>query len=205
MASNYQYFMEGRHMTHPLITQLRFARSEFLRCLAGVSDEDARHRIMPMNCISWMVGHLAAQEQDYFIFFPQGKVPHPQLNTSFGFGQPAITPPLTDMWQAWHDITAAADPFLDTLTTEQLQTYLKQDVTSVKDALFVFDQINVKMLAQKSVQSGENIGTRILRVTYHYFFHTGEAHAIRQQLGHPDLPYFVGDMPDDLFMEADEK
>jgi hypothetical protein len=26
--------------------------------LEGVSDEDARHRIMPMNCISWMVGHL---------------------------------------------------------------------------------------------------------------------------------------------------
>jgi hypothetical protein len=36
----------------------------------------------------------------------------------------------------------------------------------------------------------------LLRTTYHYFFHTGEAHAIRQQLGHPDLPYFVGDMPD---------
>ena len=49
-------------MTHPLVTQLRFARSEFVRCLEGVSDEDARHRIMPMNCISWMVGHLAAQD-----------------------------------------------------------------------------------------------------------------------------------------------
>jgi hypothetical protein len=29
---------------------------------------------------------------------------------------------------------------------------------------------------------------------YHYWFHTGEAHAIRQLLGHPDLPQFVGDM-----------
>jgi hypothetical protein len=52
------------------------------------------------------------------------------------------------------------------------------------------------MLAQNSVRSGENVGTRMQRATYHYFFHTGEAHAIRQQLGHPDLPYFVGDMPD---------
>ncbi len=25
-------------MTHPLVTQLRFARSEFVRCLEGVSD-----------------------------------------------------------------------------------------------------------------------------------------------------------------------
>ncbi len=36
-------------MTHPLVTQLRFARSEFVRCLEGISDEDARHRIMPKN------------------------------------------------------------------------------------------------------------------------------------------------------------
>ena len=186
-------------MTHPLVTQLRFARSEFARCLEGVSDEDSRQRIMPMNCISWMVGHLAAQEQDYFVFFPNGEVPHPQLSKSFGFGQPAVTPPLADMWKAWHDITAAADPFLDTLTTEQFHVHLEQDVKFVKDSLFVPEQVDEKMLAQKSVRSGENIGTRILRVTYHYFFHTGEAHAVRQQLGHPDLPYFVGDMPDFLW------
>ena len=29
---------------------------------------------------------------------------------------------------------------------------------------------------------------------YHYWFHTGEAHAIRQQLGDGELPQFVGDM-----------
>ena len=80
-------------MTHPLVTQLRFARSEFVRCLEGVSDEDARHRIMPMNCISWMVGHLAAQEQYYYIYFPQVEVPHPQLNKLVGFGHPASADP----------------------------------------------------------------------------------------------------------------
>jgi hypothetical protein len=42
-------------MTHPLVTQLRFARSEFRRCLEGVSDEDSRKRLLPMNSISWMV------------------------------------------------------------------------------------------------------------------------------------------------------
>ena len=188
-------------MAHPLVTQLRFARSEFKRCLEGLSDEDARKRLLPMNSISWMVGHLAAQEQDYFVFFPQGKVPHPQLNISHGFGQPAVTPPLADMWDVWDDITKAADPFLDTVTADQLETHLEQDIKAVKDALFVPGQVNEKMLALGSVRSGENIGTRILRVTYHYFFHTGEAHAIRQKLGHPDLPYFVGDMPDYLFRE----
>jgi hypothetical protein len=179
-------------MPHPLVTQLRFARSEFVRCLEGISDEDARHRIMPMNCISWMVGHLAAQEQYYFVFFPQGEVPHPQLNKLVGFGHPASTPPLADMWQVWHDITEAADTYLDTLTTEQLLTHLEQDISTFEDALF--GTVSKKILAQSSVRSGESVGTRMLRTTYHYFFHTGEAHAIRQQLGHPDLPYFVGDM-----------
>jgi hypothetical protein len=188
-------------MAHPLVTQLRFARSEFVRCLEGVSDEDSRNRLLPMNCISWMVGHLAAQEQEYFVFFPKGKVPHPQLNKSHGYGQPAVTPPLADMWQVWNDITEAADTFLATVTADQFGTHLEQNTKAVKDALFAYGQANREMLAQKSVRSRENIGTRILRTTYHYFFHTGEAHAIRQQLGHPDLPYFVGNMPDDLFLE----
>ena len=38
--------------THLLVTQLHFVRSEFQRCLAGVSDEDARKRPLPMNCIA---------------------------------------------------------------------------------------------------------------------------------------------------------
>jgi hypothetical protein len=32
---------------------------------------------------------MASQEQYYFVFFPQGEVPHPQLNKLVGFGQPA--------------------------------------------------------------------------------------------------------------------
>jgi hypothetical protein len=34
---------------------------------------------------------------------------------------------------------------------------------------------------------------------YHHWYHTGEAHAIRQLLGHPDLPQFVGDMSEALY------
>ena len=188
-------------MAHPLVTQLRFARSEFARCLEGVSEEDSRKRLLPMNSISWMVGHMAAQEQEYFVFFPRGSVPHPQLNVSHGYGQPATTPPLADMWKVWGDIIAAADPFLDTITADQLDMYLEQKTSSVKEALFAYGQVNEDMLGQERVKSRENIGTRLLRTTYHYFFHTGEAHAIRQQLGHQDLPFFVGGMPDYLFRE----
>jgi hypothetical protein len=46
-------------MAHLLISQSRFTRSEFMPAVMGVSDNDARGRILPMNCISWNIGHLA--------------------------------------------------------------------------------------------------------------------------------------------------
>ena len=141
-------------MPHTLVTQLRFARSEFARCLEGVSDEEARQRLLPMNSISWMVGHLAAQEQEYFVFFPEGKVPHPRLS-QFGFGRPATTPPLAEMWQLWRDITTEADRFLDTLTEEQLLTHLEQDPRVLSDSLF--SPVTKEVLARKSIRSRRSL------------------------------------------------
>ena len=92
-------------VTHLLVDQLRFARSEFARSLTGVSDEDARHRLGPMNCLSWQ-------------------------------GYPLVARPV----------------------------------------------------------SPESIGTMLLRMIGHYWFHTGEAQAVRQLLGHRNLPDFVGDI-----------
>lgn len=159
-------------MSHPLVTQLRFARSEFVRCLEGLSPEDGVVRLLPMNCISWMVGHLASQENWYWVRLAQGKKLAPELAELVAFGKPATTPPLADMWAIWQEITQAADPFLDTLTTSDLTTFFEWRGQPVK----------------------ESIGTLMLRNIYHYWFHTGEAHAVRQQLGHKDLPQFVGKM-----------
>jgi hypothetical protein len=44
---------------HLLVAQLRFARSEFARGLEGVTAVDGIVRLPPLNCLSWMVGHLA--------------------------------------------------------------------------------------------------------------------------------------------------
>jgi len=76
-------------MLHPLIIQLRFARSEFKRALEGLSDIDARRRFLPMNCISWNIGHMAWQEQRYWLTCLQGLIPLPHLNELVGYGQPA--------------------------------------------------------------------------------------------------------------------
>ncbi len=157
---------------HPLVTQLRFARSEFVRCLEGVSDEDARHRFEPMNCISWMIGHVANQEHGYWVISAQNQNVVSGLNNLVGFGKPASTPPLDDMWKTWQRVTQAADIYLDTLSTPTLTTH---------------NTWYGKLLP-------ETVGTQLLRNIYHYWFHTGEAHAVRQMLGHPDLPQFVGNI-----------
>ena len=155
-------------MPHPLVLQLRFARSEFVRGLRGLSDEDARKRLMPSNCISWSVGHLAWQEQRNWLFRAQGHIPLPDLNERVANGKPASTPPLEEMWAAWRTVTEAGDPWLDGLTTARLQAPLAEGLASV--------------------------GTFLRRTTYHYWYHLGEALAVRQLLGHRELPDFVGDI-----------
>ena len=158
--------------SHPLVVQLRFARSEFVRCLDSVSAEDAVRRLEPMNCVSWIVGHLANQEHRYWVVWAQGQNLAPELQALVGFGRPASTPPLDEMWEVWQTVTGAADEFLDTLTPEGLQRHLEWKGSPLE----------------------ESIGTLLMRNIYHYWFHTGEGHAIRQMLGHGQLPQFVGDM-----------
>jgi hypothetical protein len=78
-----------------------------------------------MNCISWMVGHLATQENFYWVLWAQGEELWPDLNERCGGGKPPSTPPLDEMWQAWREVTRAADAFLDTLTPDMLLTHLE--------------------------------------------------------------------------------
>jgi len=70
-----------------------------------------------MNSISWNVGHLAWQEQQYFVTWPSAKRPFPDIDREFVSDGPASTPPLQRVLDAWRAITAAADPWLDTLTS----------------------------------------------------------------------------------------
>jgi uncharacterized damage-inducible protein DinB len=164
-------------MPHPMVAQVRFARSEFARCLEGVNEEDARRRFEPMNCISWIVGHLADQQNAYWVLIAQGRKAAPGLYDLVGYGKPASTPPLDEMWAAWHEITTAADEFLDTLTAEDLTRHLEW----------------------RGKPRPESIGTMLYRNIYHIWFHMGEAYAIRQMLGHTGLPEFVGDMAAALY------
>jgi uncharacterized damage-inducible protein DinB len=155
-------------MSHPLVYQLRFARAEFKRGLGDVVGPAAQQRFEPMNCISWMVGHLAWQEQRYWLQRAQGQILLPELNQLLAYGKPGSTPPVEEMWAAWQQVTQAANPWLEQLTTDHLRSPILQGFSS--------------------------IGTFMLRTIYHYWYHLGEGMAVRQLLGHADLPDFVGDI-----------
>ena len=159
-------------MTHPLVDQFRFTRSEWLRGLKGVTEEDGARHFGQMNCISWIVGHLTWHEQRSFLMRPQNIILFPKLNEVFASGAPMSTPSLNEMLEMWHTVTKAADPYLDSLTTEILLTDLLLNGESV----------------------GQTRGDALRRITYHYWFHTGEILAIRQMIGGKDLPEYVGDI-----------
>ena len=160
-------------MSHPMVEQLRFARSELQRALAGLTDDEARRRFLPMNCISWNIGHLAWQEQRYWLTVAQdGVTVRPELNNEFAYGAPASTPPLAEIWAAWREVTAATDSWLDSVTTEKL----------------------AETVTVRGWGITTSYGSLMLRVIDHYWYHIGESMAVRQLLGHTSLPDFVGDI-----------
>jgi hypothetical protein len=159
-------------MTHPMVTQLKFTRSEFVRCFEGVPPEDACRRVEPMNCLSWIVGHLASQEHYMWVQLAQGRNIAPDLRQRVGYGQPASTPPWDEMWDLWRTITKQADVYLDALKPDDLNTH------------FIWEGKRLP----------ESAGILLLRNIYHYWYHLGNAHAVRQMLGHTNVPVFVGDM-----------
>jgi hypothetical protein len=159
-------------MTHPLVLQLRFARNEFVRGLDGVTEAEGFRRVEPMNSLGWIVAHLTWQEQRYWLTAAQGIILEPEINILAGYGQPATTPSLAEMWAAWRKITDANDSYLETLTSQTLTNHLVRGGEALP----------------------ESIGSMLRRITYHYWYHIGESQAIRQLLGHRNLPDFVGAM-----------
>ena len=158
---------------HPLVDQLRFTRSEFRRGLRGTPAADGVRRLEPMNSIGWIVAHMAWHEQRYWLTRAQDIILRPELNEIARTGGPATTPPLRPMLAAWKDVTEAADPWLDGLEAKDLTGPLG------------------------GTGPRRTIGSALQRVTYHYWFHTGEILAIRQVLGHRRLPEYVGNIDDE--------
>jgi len=154
-----------------IINQLRFTRREFKKGFSGIEEKDGFQRLLPMNSIGWIVGHLAWHEQFYWLTRAQGKILVPEIIDQVGFNKPASTPSLKEMIDFWGEITIASDEYLNNLSLKDLMNCM---VVKGKELPF-------------------NIGTMISRVIYHYWYHNGEIQAIRQLQGHKNLPDFVSD------------
>jgi DinB superfamily len=159
-------------LAHLVADQLRFARSEWLRGLRGVTEADAARHFGRMNCISWIVGHLTWQEQRYLLWRSRDIVMFPEFQTDFAFGAPMSTPSLAAMRKAWTAVTKNSEPFLDSLKTKDL----------------------MKDLPLNGKPSGQTLADAIRRMTFHYWYHIGEIQAIRQMLGQQRLPQYVGNL-----------
>jgi hypothetical protein len=157
-------------MPHPRIDQLRFARAEWLRGLEGLTEADAVVRLDPMNSISWMIGHMAWHERECWFRRTRGLRIEPVLD-AFATGRPASTPPLAPMLEAWERVVAGSDPFLDGLTTADLE----------------------RRPAHDPRPNPPIVGSQVQYVTYHYWAHIGEVSAVRQVLGNTGLAEYVGD------------
>jgi len=154
-----------------IINQLKFTRSEFKKGFSGVTEEDGKQRMIPINSIGWIVGHLAWHEQYYWLKRARGKILIPEISDQVGFGKPASTPSLKKMISCWEKITCDSDDYLCQLKESNLLDHM---IVKGKELPF-------------------NIGTMISRVIYHYWYHNGEMQVLRQLMGHSDLPEFVSD------------
>ena len=151
---------------HTLVNMLVLSRREFERNLAGLSDEDSRKRIEPMNCISWIIAHVANQHHAFFVAWPRGQEVEPRY-IPYGYGQPASQPSLDESMRLWRDAYSDSEDWLKNVTDGVLRE--KPAVTSIR---------------------GENFGALMVRCIFHTWCHLGEISSIRQILGHKP-PQFV--------------
>ena len=159
-------------MAHLIVEHLWFARSKWETGYEGISAEDAVKRVGDANCASWMVGHLACFEQFTWCTLAQGITVVEELS-AYDFGQPATTPPLDEVFDMWHKVMPVANQYLATLTEPDMTTFLK-----FRNGRTFWD----------------DIGTTILRHTWHYWYHLGEMQALRSGMRHKNMPPYIGKM-----------
>lgn len=146
----------------------RFALSEFERGLDGITDEESRRRMAKadgteMNAISWTLGHIAGHWLRVAAYAKQEEQPGEVLRF-FGPAADPSPPPLSDALKLLDDAKASIDW-----------------LASADDVL----------MSTARGEGFESVGTALMRAVLHTWFHTGEINAVRQMLGHAEIP-FVG-------------
>ena len=155
----------------------RFALSEFERGLEGLTDEEARTRTAKadgtqMNAVSWTVGHIAGHWLSIAAYATGEE--RPAHLRQFASRSTDPTPPPLDDALMWLEDAKAASGWMADADDELLSSNRGLDRPGI-----------------------ETVGTALMRVILHTWFHTGEINAIRQMLGHGEIG-FVGQMVGNL-------
>ena len=126
-----------------------------------------------MNAISWIVGHVNTHW--LFEYGLMTEDPMPTVDRFYmGEGADLTPPPLADVRETLTQATALTEGWL--LNADDALLSSKRDFGPLSD---------------------ENLGTQLMRAVLHTWFHTGEINAVRQMLGHAEIP-FVGQMMGNL-------
>lgn len=159
-------------MPSALVSQLYFAREEFQRLMEDVTPGEGERTMPPFNSLSFIVAHLAVHEHSVWLVVAQDRRLYPELGRRYGPGADAAVPAWQEAWDIWQAVTQEANHYLETLTDESMDTHL----------------------IRRGQPMAEALGHMLLRMINHYWFHLGEAHGIRQALGHRGIPDFVGEI-----------
>ena len=151
----------------------RFTLSEFERGLACLTDEEAQTRMTKadgtqMNAVSWVIAHVARHWLALEAYAKQGQLPGSLEPFAPGPLADPTPPPMSDVLKLLDDAKAAIDW-----------------IATADDAL-------LSTTPEESILRG-SVGTALMRVALHTWFHIGEINAIRQMLGHSPIG-FVGSM-----------
>ena len=148
-----------------------FAIAEFRRGLEGLTPDEARTRVPKagageMNAITWIAGHVST----HWLSVAALAAGHarPEDAGRFAGANADPTPPELETMLARLDAARSA-------TREWLAA--------------AADELLAQPMGGRA--GGENLGEGVLRATLHTWFHAGEVNAVRQMLGHAEIP-FVG-------------
>ena len=160
-----------------VVAMLLVTRREFRRALRGIPEREAMVRVGGMNSVSWIVAHVAWQEDLFWRHLAQGL----PSNARLAKAQTGASPSVPDFQQAlahWREVTRATEAYLRNLSVDALATHGE-----------------APELGSENPLGEENLGTLVVRCLMHYWSHIGEISAIRSLVSIAG-PEFVGSLRD---------
>ena len=158
----------GPRTCPPRVVRLLWDAFDELERVAAALPAPGRGRaIGRLNAGSWIVAHLAKQQDDYWNAGAQGLAPDVWLvEQRVGFGDALLVPDFAEAVGAFGRVRAGAIPYLRSLSEKDLDTVVRRSSSSRVE---------------------QTAGELLARSVGHCFAHTGELAAIASLVGAPDL------------------